>query len=256
MANHREAGQAHMRPLTCAGKGSHRREVASASAVKASMIGALATATIAIPLASAAANEGVLPDMSDAALPAPATEAPIEIETVALPVADVQDAAVEYGVSAPAEDLSAQPAEVDIVVNDGADSIDVAAGSWAHPTPGAPITSGFGFRIHPTLGYEKMHNGVDFGASCGTPVYVPGPGTVVGTGSHYSAGTYVNVQHADGSITEYFHLQDVYVTQGQSLDAGDRVGSVGNTGRSTGCHLHFGLKTAEGAYVDPMSLWR
>ncbi|MBJ2329254.1 peptidoglycan DD-metalloendopeptidase family protein [Schaalia cardiffensis] len=117
------------------------------------------------------------------------------------------------------------------------------------------ITSPFGWRFHPVLGYEKYHSGVDLAAQCGEPVFAAADGVVSHVGSDYSAGNYVDVSHGivggNSVISEYLHMQAIYVSAGQSVSAGTILGEVGMTGYATGCHLHFGI-LQNGVNVDPM----
>jgi len=125
-----------------------------------------------------------------------------------------------------------------------------SAGGW--PVVG-PVTSGYGWRIHPILGTRLFHNGIDIGAACGTPVATPWDGVVTAVSSSPTMGNYVSVTHADGLVTSYLHLSAVTVGLGDRVSGGQQIGLVGNTGLSTGCHLHFAAERA-GVSVDPMTL--
>ena len=259
MAKHRAAGRAQMRPLQPA-QGTRRNSEAASSAMKVGVVGALATATIAVPLAAAAADQGtalpssveatseaVAPQSQEVVSSAPATSA-------ALPAAAQTDQ-ISYADTTIEGNLEAKADSP--LTESGLNAGDVAGeGQWQKPTPGAPVTSPFGYRIHPTLGYRKMHDGVDFGANCGTPVYAAESGTAALAGYKSSAsGNAVVIDHGNGVETEYYHLSSVSVSAGDTIEKGQQVGTVGSTGRSTGCHLHFGLQKGE-SHVDPMSLWR
>ena len=115
-----------------------------------------------------------------------------------------------------------------------------------------PITSRFGPRLHPVLGVRKLHDGVDIAADCGTPVATPFAGTVVLVEAHPAYGNRVVVEHGD-TRTAYAHLRAAAVVTGQQLPAGGRVGNVGSTGLSTGCHLHW-MAWRDGTLVDPLRL--
>lgn len=274
MANHRAAGRAQVRPLHVAQGTRRNSQFVSASAAKVGVLGALATATIAVPLASAAANQGeALPaSVEAAAQAAPAQKAQTVAAqqaqlTQALPAATAANAQAAsfttVGSTASVLKAEAPAPEVDPTnTPEGKQAeeqrqVEAVAsnGSWVKPTPGAPVTSPFGYRIHPTLGYRKMHNGVDFGANCGTPVHAAQAGTVVEVRYHHASGNRLVIEHANGSRTHYYHLSSFKASVGDVVSAGDVVGTVGNTGRSTGCHLHFGLEKGEGNFVNPMSLW-
>ncbi|ANP27959.1 hypothetical protein DAD186_14090 [Dermabacter vaginalis] len=128
----------------------------------------------------------------------------------------------------------------------------VAQSGFRHPTKeGTPITSPFGYRNHPTLHKRKFHEGIDLGNTCGTPVYAVQDGVVDHAGPKGSAsGNAVVLNHEGGVVTRYYHLSAWTVKKGQTVKRGQRIGSVGTTGRSTGCHLHFGVEV-NGALANP-----
>ena len=123
------------------------------------------------------------------------------------------------------------------------------------PIEGARVTSRFGPRRHPTLGYTKAHKGVDFGARAGTPIMAAGDGTVMRAGPLGSYGNFLLIRHANGYETAYAHLKGFAegVSKGARVRQGDVVAYVGSTGRSTGPHLHYEVR-AEGRHVNPMKL--
>lgn len=112
------------------------------------------------------------------------------------------------------------------------------------------VTSGFGMRVHPVLGYSRAHNGIDFGCPGGTPVQTVGDGRVQRAGWVDGYGNYVEVRHANGWVSEYGHLSRVLVRPGQHVAQKDVVALSGSTGLSTGPHLHYGLRL-NGTFVDP-----
>ncbi|MBC7793978.1 MAG: M23 family metallopeptidase, partial [Clostridia bacterium] len=112
------------------------------------------------------------------------------------------------------------------------------------------MTSGFGSRHHPVLGYTRTHNGVDYGVPVGTQVWSVGDGRVVKAGHGNGFGNVVEVSHANGWISQYAHLSAVAVKVGQHVSQKQVIAKSGNTGMSTGPHLHYGLKRNNG-YVDP-----
>jgi len=122
-------------------------------------------------------------------------------------------------------------------------------GFGALPLDG-PVTSAFGMRVHPVTGVRRLHDGVDIGAACGTPVPVVTGGVVTRAGRRGPYGLQVEVRHGD-SRTSYSHLSAVSVAVGQRVAAGAVVGRVGSTGWSTGCHLHF-MRLVDGRAVDPL----
>ena len=125
--------------------------------------------------------------------------------------------------------------------------------SWVTPVSGYTLTSPFGMRTHPILGYQRMHNGIDMACAQGTPIYATRAGTVT-TASYQAggAGYYVSINHLDGFSSVYMHMTNYVVSAGQSVSQGQLIGYVGSTGLSTGPHLHFGISYA-GTYVNPLA---
>ena len=125
--------------------------------------------------------------------------------------------------------------------------------TWRTPVSGYTLTSPFGMRKHPVLGYNRMHNGVDMACASGTPIYATRAGTVT-TASYQAggAGNYVSINHGDGFASIYMHMTNYVVYAGQKVSQGQLIGYVGSTGISTGPHLHFGISYA-GTYVNPLA---
>jgi murein DD-endopeptidase MepM/ murein hydrolase activator NlpD len=109
------------------------------------------------------------------------------------------------------------------------------------PVSGARLTSGFGMRRHPLLGYSKMHAGVDFGAPHGTPIRAAGSGVVQIAGRHGAYGITVEIKHNNKYETLYAHMSKLAagIRRGAKVNQGQIIGYVGSTGRSTGPHLHY-----------------
>ena len=125
--------------------------------------------------------------------------------------------------------------------------------SWTTPVSGYRLTSAFGMRKHPVLKVTRMHNGIDMACPAGTPIYATRAGTVTRTAYQASgAGNYVSINHLDGFSSIYMHMTHYVVSQGQTVSQGQLIGYVGNTGISTGDHLHFGISYA-GTYVNPLA---
>ncbi len=119
------------------------------------------------------------------------------------------------------------------------------------PLDATRITSGFGMRRHPILGYSKMHQGVDFGASTGTPIKAAGDGTVAFKGWQNGYGNFVMIKHNGTYTTAYGHMSRFgNIRQGGRVKQGQIIGYVGTTGRSTGPHLHYEVR-ANGRQVNP-----
>lgn len=123
------------------------------------------------------------------------------------------------------------------------------------PVDGAKITSGFGMRNHPILGYSKMHKGIDFGVPPGTPIQAAGDGSVEMAGPNGAYGNYVRIRHGNGFATAYAHMSRIApgVHTGRRVMQGQIIGFVGSTGRSTGPHLHYEVLQGT-AQVNPMSI--
>ncbi|MFT5682612.1 MAG: murein DD-endopeptidase, partial [Myxococcota bacterium] len=119
----------------------------------------------------------------------------------------------------------------------------------------ARISSPFGYRDHPTLKKRKFHNGVDIAVPIGTPVHAAGSGKVSGAKENNVSGRYVVLNHGHGVTTSYCHGDVLHVSRGDPVDAGTLIMDSGNTGRSTGPHLHFILKI-NGTAIDPLPFRR
>ncbi len=123
-------------------------------------------------------------------------------------------------------------------------------GGMTSPVAGARLTSGFGRRFHPILGYFRFHRGVDFGAAWGTPVRAVSDGLVAFSGRHSGYGNHIRLSHSAHFGTSYSHLSRILVSPGSRVLQGQVIGYVGSTGLSTGPHLHFEVYR-DGKPVDP-----
>ncbi|MCX4338270.1 MAG: peptidoglycan DD-metalloendopeptidase family protein [Lachnospiraceae bacterium] len=124
-------------------------------------------------------------------------------------------------------------------------------GLFAWPCPGYKrISDEYGNRMHPILGVEKFHNGLDMAASSGTPILAAYDGDVVAADYSSSMGNYIMINHGSGLYTIYMHCSALYVSKGQTVYKGQNIAAVGSTGRSTGPHLHFSVRL-NGNYVSP-----
>ncbi|GHC62657.1 M23 family metallopeptidase [Limoniibacter endophyticus] len=121
----------------------------------------------------------------------------------------------------------------------------------ANPSPGTPVSSTFGVRRDPLIGRPAMHAGMDFAVPTGTPVRATAEGTVVAAGSNGGYGNMIEIEHANGFTTRYAHLSRITVSEGQKVGTGDFIGHSGNTGRSTGPHLHYEIRR-DGEAVNPL----
>ena len=151
-----------------------------------------------------------------------------------VPEVEAQAAAALVGVGVTAAGMTSGP---------------MGAGGRVWPVA-APVTSGFGMRVHPLTGTPRVHAGIDFGAPTGTPIRAAAPGTVVVAGVMGGYGNTVDIRHSDGTTTRYAHQSRLLVRSGQQVAAGQVIGLVGSTGASTGPHLHFEVRTPAGP-VDP-----
>jgi murein DD-endopeptidase MepM/ murein hydrolase activator NlpD len=126
-------------------------------------------------------------------------------------------------------------------------------GPLVHPLARRPPGSRFGSRRIINGEPRAQHSGADYKAATGTPVRSMAAGTVALAADHFFAGRSVYVDHGGGFVSMYFHLDEIGVREGQRVQAGERVGTVGATGRVTGPHLHLGVRLG-GARVDPDSV--
>ncbi len=191
-------------------------------------------------------------------------------------VASVPNALIDSGIlepnanvdETPASDLPETPAvDLDSVVSDLPTAYTFAFDGLPQPMANQakdlpwfvrpipyPVGGKFGLRFHPILHYWRMHNGVDMGAACRTPVVAAAAGTVSFAGWNGGYGNLVVIDH--GTVngyrmeTKYAHLSVIGVRVGQKVTVGQGIALVGTTGLSTGCHLHFEVKL-NGSYVDP-----
>ena len=113
------------------------------------------------------------------------------------------------------------------------------------------VSSPFGWRIHPILGYRKFHTGIDIGVGYGVPIHSAAAGTVIYATWMGGYGNVIIVDHGDGLSTLYAHQSSLAVGNGARVARGQTVGYVGSTGFSTGPHLHFEVRV-NGNPVDPM----
>ncbi|MCK5546590.1 MAG: peptidoglycan DD-metalloendopeptidase family protein, partial [Rhodospirillaceae bacterium] len=121
------------------------------------------------------------------------------------------------------------------------------------PINGARLSSSFGKRKHPILGYTKMHKGSDFAAPRGTPIYAAGNGTIDKSGRNGAYGNYIRIRHNSQYSTAYAHMKSIKrgMGKGKRVTQGEVIGYVGTTGRSTGPHLHYEILRG-GRQVNPL----
>ena len=179
-----------------------------------------------------------------------------QIDQYSSDIAANEDAIAEYDAEIADQNavIAALEAQVaaDKAALDEATKIHFNGGAFAWPAPSyTRISDPFGWRMHPTLKVQKFHNGVDLAAPGGSPILAAYDGKVVAAAYSSSMGNYIMIDHGDGLYTIYMHASALYVSKGQTVSKAQKIAAVGSTGRSTGNHLHFGVRL-NGNYVDPM----
>ncbi|MCP4964779.1 MAG: M23 family metallopeptidase [bacterium] len=159
----------------------------------------------------------------------------------------VDDAIAEF--SDELDGLEAEQARVETLIEQEASTEGETPGILVRPVPGA-ITSGFGLRVHPILGYSRMHSGVDMRAGHGQEIKAGASGRVILAATYGGYGNTVIIDHGGGMTTLYAHQSSFNVSYGSQVGAGDIIGYVGSTGLSTGPHLHFEVRLF-GSPVNP-----
>jgi len=122
---------------------------------------------------------------------------------------------------------------------------------WINPIEGI-ISSPGGLRYNPVTGRREFHDGIDIAAPIGTPIVAPKDGIVLAVGTSATYGRYLRLGHPDGYISFFAHLYATVAQEGDILRQGERIAYSGNTGRSTGPHLHYGI-FRDGQFVDPIN---
>lgn len=118
------------------------------------------------------------------------------------------------------------------------------------PVSGVSLGSAFGWRIDPITGRSALHTGLDFSADAGTPIVAAAGGVVVAQEYHFAYGNMIEIDHGNDLLSRYAHASRVFVKKGDLIKRGQKIAEVGNTGRSTGSHLHFEV-LVQGVYQDP-----
>ena len=119
----------------------------------------------------------------------------------------------------------------------------------AFPVQGI-VSSDYGWRVSPVTDKRGFHVGLDIAANLGDPIYAPADGIVLRTGEKKLLGKFIILEHAGGVTTKYGHLNEILVDEGQEIQRGEQIASVGITGRTTGAHLHYEI-LIEGNNIDP-----
>ena len=176
-----------------------------------------------------------------------------ELNSVKADINDKEAAIREYEAEIKAENAAIAALEKEVAADKAAlySKYKYDGGVFTWPCPNyTRISDNYGMRMHPTLGVEKMHNGIDLAAPAGSAILAAYEGTVVAAAYEGSMGNYIMISHGNGLYTIYMHCSALYVSKGQDVSAGTKIAAVGSTGRSTGNHLHFGVRL-NGAYVSP-----
>jgi len=179
----------------------------------------------------------------------------LQVEAAAVNQRIAERAAAEKAAAEAARKAAEEAARRAPAANQPAPVTVVRSGGLILPV-NAPITSPYGMRLHPILGYYRMHDGTDFGAACGTPLRAAANGVVAE--AYYSSGygnrIFIDYGSVNGTVitTAYNHMSGFAASPGQRVSQGQIVGYVGTTGLSTGCHLHLQL-WANGTMTNPMN---
>lgn len=221
-----------------------------AAAAQQALITAMPAASDGLAAARASFNSAVAGPAATATVSPVVPEPAVADATSLVKAADLQQAAAK----ARARAVAAAPAAAPAVGVPALAPAPAAPRPAAAPAPAAvggpvrilsgPVTSGFGGR------WGTVHQGLDIAAPIGTPIHVPMGGVVISSGPASGFGMWVRVQHSDGTITVYGHINRSFVQVGQRVAAGQVIAETGNRGQSTGPHLHIGVMQ-NGVYVNP-----
>lgn len=178
-----------------------------------------------------------------------------QVGAVSAEIADKENQIKEY--EAYISEMNSQIAALEKAIADEIAALEAEnarqynGGMFAWPCPSyTRISDDYGNRIHPILGVEKFHNGIDLAAPYGSAILAAYDGDVVAADYSSSMGNYVMISHGSGIYTIYMHAASLNVSKGQSVSKGQKIAAVGSTGRSTGNHLHFSVRK-NGNYVSP-----
>lgn len=180
-----------------------------------------------------------------------------EINKYAGDISEQQKAIAEYEASIAVQNDVIQALEAALaeqrkqLAEEGGEEIAYDGGMFKWPCPNyTRISDDYGMRMHPILHVNKFHNGIDLAAPSGSPILAAYDGEVIAADYNGSMGNYVMINHGGGLITIYMHASSLGVSKGDWVTKGQKIAGVGTTGRSTGNHLHFGVRL-NGQYVSP-----
>lgn len=180
-----------------------------------------------------------------------------EINLYEADISNKEAAIKEYQAEIAAQDAIIKELEAAILaekkrlLEENRSAINYDGGKFAWPAPKyIRVSDEYGNRIHPILGVQQFHNGVDLAAPSGSPILAAYDGEVVAADYSSTMGNYIMIDHGDGLVTIYMHASSLGVSKGTMVARGEQIGCVGSTGRSTGPHLHFSVRE-NGSYVSP-----
>lgn len=207
------------------------------------------------------AEQGLLQDAKDAvdaeqaSLNALIDEKEAQITAVSTDIASKEQAIKEYEAEIAEQNSTIAALEKAVaeekarLASENARQYDGGMFTWPAPSY-TRISDNYGYRIHPILGTQQFHNGVDMAAPGGSAILAAYDGTVVAADYSGSMGNYIMIDHGGGLYTIYMHASALYVSKGAEVSKGQKIAAVGSTGRSTGNHLHFSVRL-NGNYVSP-----
>lgn len=172
-------------------------------------------------------------------------------------IGNKEQAVKEYAAEIAAQDAAIKELEATIaaekkrLLEENKSAISYDGGQFKWPAPDyTRISDDYGMRMHPTLGVQQFHNGIDLASPSGTRILAAYDGKVVAASYSSTMGNYIMIDHGDSLYTIYMHASALLVSEGTMVVKGEQIAKVGSTGRSTGPHLHFGVRL-NGGYVSP-----
>lgn len=196
----------------------------------------------------------------EASLSALISEKETQINKVSYDISNKEQAIKEYEADIAEQNETIQELEKIVAAEKAklaeANGLKYDGGIFSWPAPSyTRISDDYGYRIHPILGTQQFHNGIDMAAPGGSAILAAYDGKVVAASYSSSMGNYIMIDHGDGLYTIYMHASALYVSAGATVSKGQQIAAVGSTGRSTGNHLHFSVRL-NGSYVSPWGYLR
>lgn len=234
------------------------KRVSFSALTRGGLLAVLAAATVAIPVSGFVGPQNSLSIPSKTIVATASEHSWVESNdaaaTEAVGLREVASAASRAKLRTPLEIsqcLEVMPANGDRAVTESAPIV------WPLVEGSFNFASGFGMRFHPVLGYSRLHAGIDLAGPLGTPIFAASDGVVLESHPEEGTGYWIRIQHEmpDGTTyyTGYAHMyaSDVLVKEGDKVSAGQQIASIGNTGTSTGPHLHFEVHDSSDTSIDP-----